>query len=341
MKDYLIFLFFVVFLLLFVLPKIFLAEDPYSQTSVLFLIKKGQGFLEISKNLELTGVIKNKFYFDFYLVLTGDYKKLQAGQYFLSPSMIIPEIVQRFVSGETNQIKVTIPEGFICQQIETELNSKLQTTTPPPPSRLRQAPRSDLCQLLMSEFKSEFDFFKNAPEKVNLEGFLFPDTYYFSVEETNEEIIQKFLINFAKKLKPELKEETNRQGKTIFEIVTMASMIEKEVKTFEDKKLVSGILWKRLKNGMPLQVDATISYITGKKSANISVEETKIDSPYNTYKYKGLPLGPISNPGLDSILAAIYPEESNYWYYLSTPEGKTIFSKTLEEHNIAKAKYLK
>jgi UPF0755 protein len=121
----------------------------------------------------------------------------------------------------------------------------------------------------------------------------------------------------------------------------MASLLEKEVKSLEDKKIVSGILWKRLENNMPLQVDATISFITGKKDANISIEETKIDSPYNTYKYRGLPLGPICNPGLESIIAAIYPETSNYWFYLSTPEGKTIFSKTLDEHNIAKQKYLK
>jgi UPF0755 protein len=105
--------------------------------------------------------------------------------------------------------------------------------------------------------------------------------------------------------------------------------------------LVSGILWKRLKAGIPLQVDATITYLTGKKTTKIPLEDLKIDSLYNTYKYPGLPPGPICNPGLESILAALYPEKSDYWYYLSVPEGKTIFSKTLEEHNIAKEKYLK
>jgi len=104
--------------------------------------------------------------------------------------------------------------------------------------------------------------------------------------------------------------------------------------------LVAGILWKRLENKMPLQVDATITYITGKKTTKISIEETQIDHPYNTYKYLGLPPGPICNPGLESILAALYPKKSDYWYYLSAPDGKTIFSKTLQEHNIAKAKYL-
>jgi len=118
-------------------------------------------------------------------------------------------------------------------------------------------------------------------------------------------------------------------------------LLEKEVKDFEEKKIVAGILWKRMENKIGLQVDATITYITGKKSVKVSKQETEIDSLYNTYKYRGLPLGPISNPGLESIEAAIYPQNSDYWYYLSTPEGETIFSKTLEEHNIAKAKYLK
>jgi UPF0755 protein len=182
---------------------------------------------------------------------------------------------------------------------------------------------------------------KDKPKSLNLEGYIFPDSYKIRKEETIEDIINKTLQNFDKKVTPELRQEIEKQNKTIFEIITMASLLEKEVKTLEDKKIVSGILWKRLENNMPLQVDATISFITGKKDANISIEETKIDSPYNTYKYKGLPLGPISNPGLESIIAAIYPESSDYWYYLSTPEGETVFSKTLEEHNIAKAKYLK
>ena len=147
--------------------------------------------------------------------------------------------------------------------------------------------------------------------------------------------------NFDKKITPELREEIQQQGKTIFEIVTMASLIEKEVREKEEKEIVSGILWKRLENKIPLQVDATITYITGKKTTKISKEETQIDSPYNTYKYLGLPPGPICNPGIDSIEAAIYPKSSEYWYYLSTAEGKVIFSKTLEEHNLAKAKYLK
>jgi UPF0755 protein len=121
----------------------------------------------------------------------------------------------------------------------------------------------------------------------------------------------------------------------------MASMIEKEVKTMEDKKIVSGILWKRMNSGMRLQVDATVLYAQNKEGLKVYTKDTQIDSPYNTYRNDGLPLGPISNPGIDSIIAAVYPTKTAYYYYLSAPDGKTIWAKTLEEHNNNRIKYLK
>jgi len=309
--------FIIIFLLLFGLGIFFWQGIYLSKGSTLteektFLVEKGQSLFQIAENLEKEGLIKNKFSFDFYVFLKGAQGKLQAGEYSLSPSMSIDEIAKKIISGDIAKIVVTIPEGFTVKQIEEKLGFKLPGE--------------------------------------NLEGFLFPDTYQFPKRISGEEVVKKMRENFDKKLTSELKEEIKRQGKTIFEIVTAASLIEKEVKTKEDKEIVSGILWKRLKNGIPLQVDATITYIikttdpegvaSRPYGARISVEETKIDSPYNTYKYKGLPLGPICNPGLESILSAIYPKSSEYWYYLSTPEGETVFSKTLEEHNTAQAKYL-
>lgn len=267
--------------------------------------------------------------------------RLQAGTYELGPSMNISQIVRKFVSGDTLKVKITIPEGQTLNQIQQELILYFQ--------------HSDISSFKIKNFKGEFDFLKDSPANASLEGFLFPDTYFFNPEDADREIIEKFLGNFEDKLAP-YRKNLYSGTKKIFEIITMASLLEKEVKTFEDKKVVSGILWKRLDNKMPLQVDATINYIiqaiakdedeqssstTGKQNGRVSVADTKIDSPYNTYKYRGLPPGPIANPGLESILAALAPAKSDFWYYLSTPEGQTIFSKTLAEHNLAVAKYLK
>ncbi len=290
-----------------------------------FSIRKGEGSRGIALNLEKAGLIRWAPMFRIYVLARGIAGDLKAGEYLLSPSMSIPEIADKFIKGEAIKINITIPEGFTVKQIEERLGLELPGD--------------------------------------NLEGFLFPDTYQFSFGFSGEEAAKKMQDNFEKKMTEDLREEIERQGKTIFEIVTMASLIEKEVRTLEDKKLVSGILWKRLAINMPLQVDATIAYILragvqeGEESKLSSSPGTavwdfdemrreiaagkKVDSPYNTYKYPGLPLGPISNPGLKSIQAAVYPENSDYWYYLSTPKGETIFSKTLKEHNIAKFEHFR
>jgi len=314
----------------FLWQEIYLAKNPYDKETKIFTIEKGQGLKEISANLEKEGIIKSDFVFNLYAFFSKKSTKLQAGKYQLSPSMTIPEIVEKFVKGEVIKEKITIVEGWNLNDIEKALKEKFKI----------QIVKLKLPVKDLPEFKEKFDFLNDLPTSATLEGFLFPDTYQFSFNVSERDILEEMLLNFDKKLNSQLREEIKRQKKTIFEIITMASLIEKEVRTMEDKKLVSGILWKRLKIGMPLQADATITYLTGKKTTEISIEETKIDSPYNTYKYFGLPPGPICNPGLDSILAAIYPQESDYLFYLSTPEGKTIFSKTLLEHNIARAKYL-
>ena len=325
----LLFLFFLAF---FVWQGIYLPKEKASREEIFFLVKRGEGVKEIADNLEDQGVIKSSIFFRIYTALSGEGGNLKAGLYTFSKDMPIPEIMGKMVRGKIVKIKVTIPEGFTLKEIEERINSRFHFQ--------KGEAQYKIEDLKVADFQNEFSFLKDAPKEATLEGFLFPDTYEFGYEMKVEKIVRKMLENFDKKLLEEIREEIGRQKKTIFEIIIMASLLEKEVRTFEDKKLVSGILWKRLKIGMPLQVDATITYITGKKTTKISLEETKIESPYNTYKYSGLPKGPICNPGLESILAAVYPESSDYLYYLSRPDGKTIFSKTLEEHNIAKAKYL-
>jgi len=308
---------------------IFLPKDFGSQPEKFFLIEKGEGFREISSNLEEESFIKDKFFFEVYLVFKREARSLKAGEYLLSTSMNIPEISRKFVSGEVVEEEITIIEGWNLKDIVGYLEEK-EIVSP-----------EDFLKITDSDFSEEYDFLSDKPKNLGLEGYLFPDTYFMNRGVSSEEIIKAMFDNLNLKLTLDLKEEIFNQKKTIFEMITMASLVEKEVKSAEDKKIVAGILWKRIEKGIPLQVDATIAYITGKKTTKISREETRIDSPYNTYKYKGLPLGPICNPGFESISSSVYYINSEYLYYLSTPEGKTIFSRTLEEHNVAKEKYLK
>lgn len=334
--------FVVLFLLEIYLPKSFLKKDI-----VLYNLERGSSYKEIARDLERRGIIKNAQFFKFYVLVTLQYSKLQAGNYELSESMSITDIVKKFIAGDIVKQRITVIEGWDIEDIAKNLAEKEIYSK----ENFILATKKDWSTCSASAQSSNqisdcsgfsFEFLNDKPKNVSLEGYLFPDTYYLSEKSLPEELIKFALSNLDKKLTLELRQEISRQKKSLFQIITMASMLEKEVQTLENKKVVSGILWKRIKEGIPLQVDATINYVTGKSDKKVAINDTKIDSPYNTYKYYGLPLGPISNPGMDSILATIYPESSDYWYYLSADgTGKTIFSKTLEEHIEAQRQYFK
>jgi len=181
----------------------------------------------------------------------------------------------------------------------------------------------------------------DAPAGASLEGYLFPNTHFISAETTEEDLVRKLLQDFDVKLSSDLRNEIASQGKTIFETVTLASIIEREVPQDKDKKMIADVFRKRLAIGMALQSDATVNFVTGKNKAQPSLADLAIDSPYNTYKYRGLPPGPISSPGLASIKAVIYPTPNQYYYFLTTlDEGEVIYGVSYEDHLANKAKYL-
>jgi len=297
----------------------------------IFIVEQGDGLDSIASNLKEKGLIDSRILFDIYIFAKEEQSLLQAGEYSLSPLMSISEIAEKIIKGETLKNKITIIEGWNIKNIAQYFEER------------EIVQKEDFLEIANSSkiFIEDFLYLNDKPTEEGLEGYLFPDTYSVKRTDNAKDIIKMMLSNFDKKLTPNLREEIEKQNKTIFEIITMASLLEKEVRGKEDKKIVSRIFWKRIANKYPLQSCATIAYALGKDKWRYSVEDTKIDSPYNTYQHLGLPKGPICNPGLESIEAAIRPEATKFWYYLSTPEGETIFSKTLHEHNIAKAKYLK
>lgn len=173
-------------------------------------------------------------------------------------------------------------------------------------------------------------FIENKEDFTAKEGYVLPDTYFLNDINILDELIGKADANFNEKV-----------GEIDYDDLILASIIEKELQALEDKKIGAGVLFNRLSIGMGLQVDASLTYVLNKSSAELTKEDLELDSPYNTYKYKGLPPTPICNPSLESIEAVLNPAETDYWYYLTTPEGETIFSRTLEEHRQAKWEYLK
>ncbi len=298
-------------------------ESPRYQE---FIVKEGDGLRNIASNLQRDGLIRNHLFFILHTTWRNRSRKMMSGGYLLSPSMTIEEISSTISKGKVFHNKITILEGWSNNDIAHYLDEEDIIT------------KNDFLDALenFSDYNS-FPFLKDIEKKDSIEGFLFPDTYNIQGNTTAEDIISMMLKNFNHKVYTSFVE--NSQENSLFEIITVASLIEKEAKNKEDKKMVSDIIWKRLDSGIPLELCSTIIYIT--KRTEIRADELKIDSPYNTYLYSGLPKGPIANPGKESIEAALNPKETPYWYFLSTPFEETLFSTTLEEHNIKKAKYLR
>ena len=189
-------------------------------------------------------------------------------------------------------------------------------------------------------YKSQYPYL-NLPEVKSLEGFLFPDTYYISKEATNEQIIKMFLDRFSEVYEEQqLESKIQESGLNINEFITLASIVEREAVKKEERPIIAGIFYNRLSIQMPLQSCATVQYILKERKPVLSIADTKIDSPYNTYLIKGLPPAPIASPGLDAILATSNPQQTKFLYFVAKGDGGHEFSETYEQHLQAKKKYL-
>lgn len=328
---------------------VLLPADPFGAEQEV-AIDPGIPLASISADLERRGIVRNALAFTILLRIQERADQVKAGTFVLSPAMTprrIADILTAQAPSERD-VQVTIPEGFIAFEIAQRFASQGVVADAGTlfQGRVRVAPYDFLpmCAAAAGSATCDVRF-------ADLEGYLFPDTYRFRKDASADAIAAKFLENFNAKFSSELRREAAAAGRTVADIVILASLVEEEASSDADRGKIAGILAKRLEIGMALQVDATVLYAreqeseTASKQASesrvVTIEDLEIDSPYNTYKYAGLPPGPIANPGLKSLLAALRPEPSPYLYYLHTPDGETIFSRTLEEHNQAKARYLR
>lgn len=275
-------------------------------------VTKGEGLSSIAKDLYTKGVIRSVFMFKVYSTLRGT-TNIKAGNYYFGEPEGAVRVSYRLIQGIEGvpKIKVTVPEGLATPDI------------------------ARLIKRLIPEFDSVGFLTLARP----LEGYLFPDTYFFTQFTTPEEAIKAMRDNFDEKVAA-VQIPGGLGSKLFDEVITMASIIEEEATSSTDRRIISGILWKRLEAGMPLQVDAPFFYLFGKTSAQITVRDLATTSPYNLYKNKGLPPTPIDNPSLDSIKAAVTPTNTKYWFFLSGSDGRVHYAETLEGH-IANKKYLR
>lgn len=293
--------------------------------AVRFEVNQGENIFSLSKRLLDESLISSRFTMMWHLARIGKTHSLVAGTYDLNGDLSVTEIAFMITGGKVipRDIKITFPEGWNSKKMAARLTA----------NNLPGAEFLTFVKKPTSELKQKFDFLLDAPKDSSLEGFLFPDTYFFDPEASAETIVETMLTNFGKKFDASLRQSAIQQKHSIYETVTLASIVENEVKSIEDRKIVADIFLRRISVGQALQSCATLQYILGVDKTQYSYNETQTPSPYNTYINTGLPPGPIGNPGLVSLQATLAPQSNNYFYFLSDPKtGKTIFSVTYDEH---------
>lgn len=305
------------------------AGKPFSdqETHKTFVVKQGENVKQVGLDLQKEGLISSSSVFIRYAKKAKRDKQIRAGTYDLNTKMSTRDVLAVLVSGERKEAWITIPEGWKIDQIVSYLNKEKLPAVGEFKDRAK-----------VKNFSS-YPFLSGLSGNTSLEGYLFPDTYLVYADSTADEIIEKMLDNFGDKFTKNMMDKANKKGFSMHEFLTLVSIVEKESAHSEDIRKIASVYYNRLREGMNLQSDATITYITGRADARPTVEETRIKSPYNTYLNPGLPPGPVGNPGLLAIEATLNPESTNYYFFVSR-DGRAYFAATYEEHVQNINKYL-
>ncbi|WP_245585937.1 endolytic transglycosylase MltG [Paenibacillus pinihumi] len=299
----------------------------------LVTIPKGSSPFKVAEVLEKEGIIRNAFLFKYYLRYKNEGSQFQAGSYELAPGMEPESIIAKLNSGDTAKeetVQFTIPEGYTVLQIADKLSAEGLVDKQ---QFLELAESKE-----MMSYSAEAALIEPMPDMHHLlEGYMFPETYEMKKGSTAKEIMIRMLQEMDRKLAklPEEWDTVLEQRKLNFhQMLTIASLIEREVVNDDERPIVAGVIYNRLKQGMKLQIDATVQYMLDKPKERLLIKDTEIKGPYNTYLISGLPPGPISSPSLASIEAALYPQENDYLYYVTKKDGTSAhyFGKTYNEH---------
>ena len=312
---------------------------PASSKAVVFEIPEGIGTAEIADRLQQEGLIRSSLLYKVYLKMEKQGDAFKAGSHSLTPGLDYAQITQILNEKEEakrNVVKVTIPEGLTISQIADRL-AKAGGWDPKSIRQLSREPQT-FADVLPDGVPAEEGL------KYALEGYLFPDTYEFATDASAEEVVRRLVKETTTKLRsiPNFEELLKKRGLNVHQLLTVASLIEREAVVDAERPQIAGVIYNRLNKPMKLQIDATVQYALGKQKARLLYSDLEIDSPYNTYKHEGLPPGPIAAPSLKSIEAALQPEESKYFFYVTKKDGsgEHLFAETYKQHeqNIEKSK---
>jgi UPF0755 protein len=302
----------------------FATRAPGGSSPVIVEVAPGSGLKQVASRLAEQGLIKSTRAFQALAYLKRVQNQIQVGEFELTPAMSAGEVLSRLTRGHSIQHAITIPEGHRITEIAAALEAK------------GLADRTSFLHL--TQDPEVIDSY--SLDVTSLEGYLFPETYHFSKFTSERTILNVMVATFKERvMQPEVLDRTRAMGLTLHQAVTLASLIEKETGVDEERPLISSVFHNRLKIDMKLQTDPTVIYALEDFDGNLRKKDLGIDSPYNTYRYPGLPPGPIANPGLKSILAALSPAESDYLFFVSRQDGSHQFSTNLPDHNRAVMKY--
>jgi len=314
-----------------------------SGQTITIKIDKGENARTIGDKLEKAGVVRSATWFRMLAEIDGIQNDLAAGSYTFQPDTDTQAVLDRIKAGFYQpQILVTIPEGLRIEQVADLLQKKGVIQAQPLLDAIRAGqPPADLPAL--------GDLLGDRPQGVGLEGYIFPDTYYFPIKATPADVIKEMMNALADRFDPDLRAAIKAEGLTDYQALTLASIVEREAQVSSERPIIASVYLNRLKAGMPLQADPTVQYAVAQDAASISSfgwwkqqltqDDLKIQSPYNTYANAGLPAGPICNPGRGSIAAVAHPAQTTYLYFVAKGDGSHAFASTLDEHNANVQKY--
>jgi len=300
-----------------------------STSPVPFTVRTGDSASEVGRRLEQEKLIRSGLLFRLLVSYRRVGSELVAGDYELSPSMRMDEIVDKFRRGEVATVRFTVPEGLRGEEIAEIVASN------------GFASREEFLRTFRQS-RFNYGFLADRPADSALEGYLFPDTYSVSPRLSAEGVIDVMLRNFGAHYSPDMKNRAAAMGLSTYQVVTLASIVEREAVLPAERPVIAGVLLNRLRDGMPLETDPTVQYALGSQPSsrgsdgywkrNLSMKDLEVDSPYNTYRNKGLPPGPIANPGLAAMVAVLNPTVTDYYFFVAKNDGSHAFSKTMDEH---------